>query len=99
MDLKYQLYLSLALLACRQSYAFISLTDRSRLIKSCIYSESDTSNQKYFEDLGLSDDIVGVASKMGWDHPTAVQQLSIPSILEMAESRDSNSLWCEVRKP
>jgi hypothetical protein len=50
----------------------------------------------HFDDLGLTDDLIGVTEKMRWTNPTAVQQLSIPSILEMAEGNDYNSLWCEV---
>eukprot|EP00956_Cyclotella_meneghiniana_P003154 scaffold3852_cov71-Cyclotella_meneghiniana.AAC.10 len=33
---------------------------------------------------------------MGWTSPTAVQQLSVPSILEMAHNTESNSFWCEA---
>ena len=60
--------------------------------------QSNVSEYRCFGNLGLSDDLVSVTEKMGWASPTAVQQLSIPSILELAsvDGPDRNSLWCEV---
>ncbi|KAL7545930.1 hypothetical protein ACHAWF_009279 [Thalassiosira exigua] len=54
-----------------------------------------------FASLGLSDDLVSAARRMGWDDPTPVQRLSVPAILDMAEGDEeeddggSGSLWCE----
>lgn len=45
-----------------------------------------------FASLGLSEDMLTVAQKMEWSVPTAVQQLSIPAILDMG---NSNSIWSE----
>ena len=105
MDFKSQLYLSIALLVFIPSHAFTSLTKRARQLPPTIRaprsaietSPLDSPNEQYFQDLGLNDDLVRVTEKIGWSHPTAVQQLSIPSILEMIEGHGKNSLWCEVR--
>jgi hypothetical protein len=92
MDLKFKLYLSIPLLCIQSSYAFAPPSFRLSIRTSLHADSGDT----YFDGLGLTDDLIGVTEKMGWKHPTAVQQLSIPSILEMAEGNEYNSLWCEV---
>lgn len=56
-------------------------------------SDSDTES---FEPLGLSNDLLEVTRRTGWEVPTPIQSLSIPAILEMDESDTSKSLWCEA---
>lgn len=91
-------YLASIALVCIQSNAFSPFSPQlHRVILHYANEPIDTSTGKCFEDLGLSHDLIGVTEKMGWTNPTAVQQLSVPSILEMADSTtDSNSFWCEV---
>lgn len=94
MNLKFKIYLSItALLRIRCNNAF----SPPSLFRSSTWTplHADLSDT-HFDDLGLTDDLIGVTEKMRWTNPTAVQQLSIPSILEMAEGNDYNSLWCEV---
>lgn len=113
MEMKPQSFLrvsSILLFAFAQTYAFAPPHSSHRWARLIHKSPSNTPQHAvelyasvglddgYFEDLGLSDDLVTVTEKMEWSSPTAVQQLSIPSILELASSNghDRNSLWCEV---
>ncbi|KAL3797283.1 hypothetical protein HJC23_004575 [Cyclotella cryptica] len=89
------LHLLSFLLAGICTYAFSpSLLPPSRILHTSLNtpryvfepSADDFSDTRSFGDLGLTSDLVRVTEKMGWNNPTAVQQLSIPSILEMGSS-------------
>jgi superfamily II DNA/RNA helicase len=95
-------YSVVALLAYNHAAAFapvFSFRPRSLQTQHGVKSANDGTERTSFQDLGLTNDIVGVTERMGWDIPTPVQQLSIPSILEMTgagRNNDNNSLWCEA---
>ncbi|KAL7498127.1 hypothetical protein ACHAWT_009651 [Skeletonema menzelii] len=59
-------------------------------------SSTSDSDAESFEPLGLSNDLLEVTRRTGWEVPTPIQSLSIPAILEMDESDTSKSLWCEA---
>ncbi len=59
-------------------------------------ASSDSDSLESFEPLGLSNDLLEVTKRTGWEVPTPIQSLSIPAILEMDESDTSRSLWCEA---
>lgn len=104
--------LSIVLLCGISTYAFSpSLRPPSRLLHSSLNgpryvfesSAEDSSDTRHFGELGLNNDLVRVTEKMGWNSPTIVQQISIPSILEMGTrnlgiigNNDNKSFWCEA---
>ena len=59
-------------------------------------ASSGSDSLESFEPLGLSNDLLEVTKRTGWEIPTPIQSLSIPAILEMDESDTSKSLWCEA---
>ena len=48
-----------------------------------------------FQSLGLTDEMFDITKRMDWNVPTAVQQLSIPAVLDMEHGNSASSLWCE----
>lgn len=87
------------------SYAFSispSLLTSSRplslrnIISTRASPTSDSDAAEGFELLGLSNDLLEVTRRTGWEIPTPIQSVSIPAILEMDESDTSKSLWCEA---
>lgn len=59
-------------------------------------SPTSDADAESFETLGLSNDLLEVTKRIGWEIPTPIQTLSIPAILEIDESDASKSLWCEA---
>lgn len=50
-----------------------------------------------FFDLGLNSQLLtAVKSQPGWEHPTPVQRLAIPKLLELSSKESTDAVWCEA---
>jgi superfamily II DNA/RNA helicase len=94
-------------LAARSSYGFSHIRIQSGPSSTAVLSSStdqnegddDEINAPSFSDLGIDDDVLNaIWSRPDWLHPTPVQQLAIPRLLEGDERTNSSSdaFWCEA---
>jgi superfamily II DNA/RNA helicase len=95
-------------LAARSSYGFSHIRIQSGPSSTAVLSSSTDQNDgdddeihaPSFSDLGIDDDVLNaIWSRPDWLHPTPVQQLAIPRLLEGDDSRtnsSSDAFWCEA---
>ena len=92
-----QLVTTISIASVDVSYTFSPSSLASRPLRNIFSTKaSSTSDYESFEPLGLSNDLLQVTKRTGWETPTPIQTLSIPAILEMDESDKSKSLWAEA---
>jgi superfamily II DNA/RNA helicase len=95
-------------LAARSSYGFSLLRIQSGPSSTAVLSSSTDhqsddidveENVSSFSDLGIEENVLeAIWSRPDWLHPTPVQQLAIPRLLEGDDRIDSSSdaFWCEA---
>ena len=95
-------------LAARSSYGFSHIRIQSGPSSTTAVLSSSTDqndgdddeiNAPSFSDLGIDDDVLNaIWSRPDWLHPTPVQQLAIPRLLEGDDRTNSSSdaFWCEA---
>jgi ATP-dependent RNA helicase RhlE len=104
--------LALASLSSCQGFSAPSRFAPTRALFSSLTSDDVEVNDvnddiQSFADLGLSAEVLtAVKAQVGWDKPTAVQQLAIPRLLQLAAAQQSTSsstandgadaVWCEA---
>ncbi len=82
---------------CQAFHASPILSSHDRHRPNNSFRRHLSKDEDSFFDLGLNPQLLtAVKSQPGWNHPTPVQRLAIPKLLELDSNESVDAVWCEA---